>query len=158
SLCQTKRGFSLVELLVVIGIIVLIMALMLPAVQKVRAAADRLRCASNLKQIALAAHHYHNDHLRFPTGARPPLYVGGRPSGGANLWVELLPYFERDNLYKEWDRNDNRNNVGGMDAVSARVIDILLCPSDQGKRLSHLTVGSSWTNGFYGLSSYGGNA
>jgi Protein of unknown function (DUF1559) len=62
---------------------------------------------------------------------RVPIYVGDRPTMGTNLWVELLPYFEQDNLYKKWDYNDNRNNVaGGSNATTAQVIKILLCPSD----------------------------
>ena len=56
---------------------------------------------------------------------------GGVPTDGANLWVELLPYIEQNNLHKSWDYNDNRNNVaGGTNAIQAQVIEILLCPSD----------------------------
>ena len=66
-----------------------------------------------------------------PPGGVVPVDVGGRPTGGTNLWVELLPYFEQDNLYKKWDLNDNRNNVaGGRNATQAQVIKLLLCPSD----------------------------
>src|SRR5262245_25533107 len=125
-----RRGFTLIELLVVIAIIAVLIGLLLPAVQKVRETAARISCANNLKQIALAAHNYHDATNRFPTGARLSIDVGGIPTGGTNLWVELLPYFEKDNLYKQWDHNDNRNNVGGTNALSARVIKILLCPSD----------------------------
>ena len=159
---QKRPGFTLIELLVVIGIIGLLMALMLPGVQKVRAAADRLRCMNNLKQIALAAHHYHNDYSRFPAGARLPVYVGSVPTGGTNLWVELLPYFEQDNLYRRWDYADNRNNVaGGTNATTAQVIKLLICPSDP---LSEPVVYKppsppiAWITGFYGLGSYGGSA
>ena len=126
-----RRGFTLIELLVVIAIIAILIGLLLPAVQKVREAASRMSCQNNLKQIALAAHNYHDATGRFPTGARLPVDVGGTPSGGTNVWVELLPYFEQDNLYKKWDSNDNRNNVaGGRNATQAQVIKILLCPSD----------------------------
>ena len=56
---------------------------------------------------------------------------GGRPTLGTNLWVELLPYFEQDNLHNKWEYYDNRNNVaGGTNATQAQVIKILLCPSD----------------------------
>jgi prepilin-type N-terminal cleavage/methylation domain-containing protein/prepilin-type processing-associated H-X9-DG protein len=159
-----RHGFTLVELLVVIAIIAVLLALLLPAVQKVREAANRASCLNNLKQLALAAHHYHDTAGKFPTGARLPVDVGGIPTGGTNVWVELLPYFEQDNLYKRWDFNDNRNNVaGGRNATQAQVIQILLCPSDPLPEpvweLTAETAGSPpWSRGFYGLSSYGGNA
>jgi prepilin-type N-terminal cleavage/methylation domain-containing protein/prepilin-type processing-associated H-X9-DG protein len=161
---KTRRGFTLLELLVVIAIIGVLIALMLPAVQKVREAANRVQCLNNLKQIALAAHNYHGDHGQFPVGARLPVYVGDRPTGGTNLWVELLPYFEQDNLYKKWDNSDDRNNVaGGANATQAQVIKLLLCPSDPlPEPVVQLTATNSltppWSWGFYGMSSYGGNA
>ena len=128
---RRSRGFTLVELLVVIAIVAVLIGLLLPAVQNAREAANRMSCTNNLRQLAIAAHHFHDDHGKFPTGARLPVDVGDRPTGGTNLWVELLPYFEQDNLYKKWDDNDNRNNVaGGRDATQAQVIKILLCPSD----------------------------
>jgi prepilin-type N-terminal cleavage/methylation domain-containing protein/prepilin-type processing-associated H-X9-DG protein len=159
---RTRPGFTLIELLIVIGVIAVLIGLLLPAVQKVREAANRMKCANNLKQIALAAHHFHTDQSKFPTGARLPVVVGGRPTEASNLWVELLPYIEQDNLYRQWDYNDNRNNVaGGRNATQAQVIKLLLCPSDP---LPELVVkfehalAPRWAWGFYGLSSYGGNA
>jgi prepilin-type N-terminal cleavage/methylation domain-containing protein/prepilin-type processing-associated H-X9-DG protein len=157
-----RPGFTLIELLVVIGIIGVLIALMLPAVQKVREAANRMSCLNNLKQIALATHNFHDTHQKFPAGARLPVYVGSRPTGGTNLWVELLPYFEQDNLHNKWDYYDNRNNVAGEEnAITAQVIKLLICPSDP---LPADVVENSaartppWSWGFYGMSSYGGNA
>ena len=157
-----RRGFTLLELLVVIAIIAVLIGLMVPAVQKVREAANRMACANNLKQIALATHNFEGTHQKFPTGAHLPIYAGNRPTGGTNLWVELLPYFEQDNLYKDWDYCDNRTNVaGGRNATQARVIKLLICPSDP---LPEDVVENSawrtppWSRGFYGMSSYGGNA
>jgi prepilin-type N-terminal cleavage/methylation domain-containing protein len=112
SLVETRRrsAFTLVELLVAIAIIVLLMALLLPAIQKVREAANKMLCASNLRQIGLAAHNYHSDFDCLPPGYYGPL----RANGGTNSapetipdrgpWVgclvPLLPYLEQDNLYR----------------------------------------------------------
>jgi prepilin-type N-terminal cleavage/methylation domain-containing protein/prepilin-type processing-associated H-X9-DG protein len=157
-----RRGFTLIEILVVIAIIAILIGLLLPAVQKVREAANRIKCANNLKQIALAAHNYHDANNRFPAGGRVPVFVGDRPTRGTNLWIELLPYIEQDNLYKQWDRDDNRKNVAGeTNATQAQVLKLLICPSDS---LPESVVNHSaavtlpWCWGFYGMSSYGGNA
>src|SRR5262245_39930514 len=163
---HAQRGFTLIELLVVIAIIAILIGLLLPAVQKVREAANRIKCANNLKQIALAAHNYEGVHGAFPTGHRPPvMVVDGVPTQGTNVWVELLPYFEQDNLYKFWDYNDNRKNVaGGKKATQAQVIQILICPSDPLDPVWELTrfhpdlTFPDWCFGFYGMTSYGGNA
>jgi len=159
-----RNGFTLIELLVVIAIIAILIGLLLPAVQKVREAAARTQCANNLKQIALAAHNFHDKYEKFPTGARPSVMVNGVPTMGTNVWVELLPYFEQDNLYRKWDFADNRNNVAdGRNATQAQVIKLLLCPSDRlpdpvWELLPAIYPVPPWSCGFYGMSSYGGNA
>jgi prepilin-type N-terminal cleavage/methylation domain-containing protein/prepilin-type processing-associated H-X9-DG protein len=148
-------GFTLIELLVVIAIIAVLIGLLVPAVQKVREAANRITCTNNLKQIALAAHHHHDAKGSFPPGVRYAVDVGGRPTGGTNVWVELLPYFEQGNLYKKWDYDDNRNNLAGdRNATTAQVIAVLLCPSDP---LPEPVIQIN-KQGIYGLSTYGGNA
>jgi len=161
-----RHGFTLIELLVVIAIIAILIGLLLPAVQKVREAANRIKCANNLKQQALAAHNYESAHGVFPTGTLPSVDVAGVPTLGTNVWVELLPYFEQDNLRRKWDLADNRNNVaGGRNATQAQVIKILICPSDrlpdpvwELTQFYPVLPIPSWSFGFYGMSSYGGNA
>jgi prepilin-type processing-associated H-X9-DG protein/prepilin-type N-terminal cleavage/methylation domain-containing protein len=149
-----RAAFTLVELLVVIAIIVLLMALLLPAIQKVRSAADRMRCGSNLKQLGIAAHNYHGDFYKFPPG----LIVPGFPKGntlGTNLFIELLPYFEDDNLYKRWDFNNDNNNMGNETATAAQVIPMLVCPTDTLKNPQNITIFG--VPRVWGMTSYGGN-
>lgn len=101
-------GFTLIELLVVIAIIGLLMALLLPAIQRVREAANLMRCQSNLRQIGIALHNYHNDFQIFPSGAGDQGGVNGCCNGGSarNLWswlYHILPYIEADHLYRSTD-------------------------------------------------------
>src|SRR5262245_7980894 len=158
---KSRCAFTLVELLVVIGIIGILVSLLLPAVQMAREAARRMSCTNNLRQVAIAAHQYHDARNQFPAGTHNAVDVGGVPTGGTNLWVELLPYFEQRKLFEKWDYVDNRNNVaGGKDATQAQKIKILLCASDRlPERVVQLTAEAApeWSKGSYGMSSYGGN-
>src|SRR5262245_59310818 len=158
-----RAAFTLIELLVVIGIIAVLIGLLLSAVQKVRAAAARLQCSNNLKQLALGMHNYHDAMGRFPAGAITVGSAGGGPyAGGTILWVESLPYLEQDNLKRRWDYADSRNNLaGGNRATTALVLAVLVCPSDwipQQPFFLQLSGPLEWTTGYYGISSYGGNA
>jgi prepilin-type N-terminal cleavage/methylation domain-containing protein len=109
-----RRAFTLIELLVVIAVIALLMALLLPAIQMVREAANKAQCANHLRQIGLATHNYHNDHGRLPPG-----YFGPIPNEGTPFLLEnvpgphigmlacLLPYLEQHATYLKiqsgWD-------------------------------------------------------
>src|SRR6266849_3878275 len=163
-----KSGFTLIELLVVIAIIAILIGLLLPAVQKVREAAARIKCANSLKQIGLACHNFESSYQRFPTGLRvaTPSGAGKQTTdSGTNLFIELLPFFEQDNLRKNWDMIDNRNNVfvkngtnyvGSPNSLSAQVIKILICPSAQFPS-EQLAVTTGSQQAYYGVNSYVGN-
>jgi prepilin-type N-terminal cleavage/methylation domain-containing protein/prepilin-type processing-associated H-X9-DG protein len=96
---RTRRGFSLLELLVVIGIIAVFLALLLPAVQKVRSAALRMKCQNNLRQLGLALHNYHGAQQAFPPGCS---YQGGSDPYPHLSWLaRLLPYLEQEALWQQ---------------------------------------------------------
>jgi prepilin-type N-terminal cleavage/methylation domain-containing protein len=132
-----QPGFTLIELLVVIAIIGILIALLLPAVQKIRESSDRVRCMNNLKQFGLAMAHFHNDYGKFP-------YARKYDYWDSYTWHhQLLPYIEQENLYKlffnlELPTPDDRQNIGewGTDQrlQTARTthLSICLCPSDTG--------------------------
>jgi len=140
-----RRGFTLIELLVVMAIIAILIGLLLPAVQKIREAANRLKCQNNLKQIALAAHNYES-----ATGYYPPGHYGPPPSGkrfdaDPVFWnyqhfgtlPSLLPYLEQDNLYRQLQANWDPKATGpgwwtvtaNWNAAQIRIAGFR-CPSD----------------------------
>src|SRR5438046_3930780 len=93
-----RRGFTLIEWLFVIAIIAILIALLVPAVQKVREAAARTQTNNNLKQCGLAVHNYHDTYRTLPDAFN----IGGIYASGAgmSMWFHLLPYDEADNIYK----------------------------------------------------------
>src|SRR5262245_55646298 len=117
---RRKSGFTLIELLVVIAIIGVLIGLLLPAVQKVREVANRIKCANSLKQIILATHNYADSQSTLPA-LNVPLSTGRYGS----IFVGLFPHLEQDNLYQAY------KSAGQIAAPASQpVMTFFLCPTD----------------------------
>ncbi|HEY8504568.1 MAG TPA: DUF1559 domain-containing protein [Gemmataceae bacterium] len=140
-----RPAFTLVELLVVIAIIAILIGLLLPAVQKVREAAARTRCISQLKQIGLALHGYHDDFGRFPPAhviseAQSPSF--GRPPPPDERWffawsLRIAPYIEQGNVYRQvdwaawpWWQYQQGAPADGEHTLNGVPVKLYQCPSD----------------------------
>jgi prepilin-type N-terminal cleavage/methylation domain-containing protein/prepilin-type processing-associated H-X9-DG protein len=148
-----RAGFTLIELLVVVAIIGVLIALLLPAVQKVREAANRVSCSNNLKQLGLALHNYESANRRFPAAWKlleqpdpgvPQNYTLPSPTTtatpnpaivGPSVFALILPYLEQDNVYKQIDTTKsffNPTNMPPNNSAYSAPIKTFLCPSAPG--------------------------
>jgi prepilin-type N-terminal cleavage/methylation domain-containing protein/prepilin-type processing-associated H-X9-DG protein len=161
-----RKAFTLIELLVVIAIIGILIALLLPAVQKIREAAARIQCANNLHQLGLAAHNFHDANSKFPSAVNIPYTVavanGNCPTAPIpgkyiSLFEALLPYVEQGPLYNTIDfTHDQYTNSATPNSPANQIVKTYLCPSDAGPQ--HTTYTASGTTWYFAANSYVANA
>jgi prepilin-type N-terminal cleavage/methylation domain-containing protein/prepilin-type processing-associated H-X9-DG protein len=155
-----RKGFTLIELLVVMAIIAILIGLLLPAVQKVRAAAGRISCANNLKQIGLALHNYHGTNEAFPQAYKAlqipdPTAPPGTGTYGVSAFVLILPYLEQDNVYRQIDVTRAALSPVNMPPANPSYsipLKVFLCPSAPGTRTADYSAELAQSFNNFGIS------
>ena len=161
------HGFTLIELLVVIAIIAVLIGLLLPAIQRIRESAARVKCANNLKQLALGCHNYA---LSVGGGQLPPavqmhattsVTTPSDGSFGPNWLVLVLPYVEQGDLFAAESANINnymQNANYVWELIGTKLVPSFLCPSDDGANIAWTGFGgllSNWARGNYACNAFG---
>lgn len=143
---RARFGFTLIELLVVIAIIAILIGLLLPAVQKVREAAARMKCSNNLKQIGIAMHMYNDTYNKLPAGHVTSTTKA--PNPGWSWATLILPNIEQTALYNQINP-DVTGNTGapGANALLQTPISTYRCPSDAGPSIN-TALNSYGTNNY----------
>src|SRR5437763_6547223 len=124
----TRRGFTLIELLVVIAILAVLIGLLLPAVQKVREAANRIQCSNDLKQIALGVHAYHDSELCLPANTLVTDKDQNWDNPNWSWLARILPYVEQGPLYQQG--NIPTYTLKQSSTQVATQLKLFLCPAD----------------------------
>ncbi len=160
----SRRAFTLIELLVVIAIIAILIGLLLPAVQKIRESAARMKCTNNLKQLAIAVHNYESSNQTLPPAGKGYGWCSSAPGGTGDTtilnmsgWVLVLPFMEQGALFSQLNLNGAFSNeatgyccgytgnlngtlagdasTNGNGALMATIIPGFNCPTDNGNRV-----------------------
>jgi len=144
-----RRAFTLVELLVVCGIIILLLAMALPAIQRIRASSDKLACQNKLHQMGVAFHLYHSDFQRLPPGVTDFSDPFSPPMPFLAWSARLLPYLEMDDIWKQITLNyqTSKQFVTAPHLIRFRPLALFRCPTEDREKMP----------GMPGLTSYLGN-